>query len=195
MLAPTAQLLYACAHAMLQHGGRYTSLHWLYDLDRLIRVYAGRLDWDLFLAQAHAFEWSSAALAAFSESISLFETPIPPAVLHRLAQTSDRNAERVAALQSAPATHTIEEYQKLKALSWTGKVRLILALVIPAPAYMRWRYGLKTYWTLPAWYLYRWWGILKDALKSTLLVAHKVIIQTRPRNGSTLERSTQKSQP
>jgi hypothetical protein len=195
MLTPTAQLLYACAHAMLQHGGRYTSLHWLYDLDRLVQVYADRLDWDLFLAQAQAFAWSSAALAALSESVSLFETPVPPAVLDRLSHTSDRNAERVAALQSAPATHTLEEYQKLQALNWTGKLRLILALVIPAPAYMRWRYGLNTYWTLPAWYIYRWWEILKDALRTMLLVAQKIILPAQPKNGGTLERSTQKNHP
>ncbi len=47
MLTPTAQLLYACAHAMLQHGGRNASLRWMYDLDLLMTVYAETLDWDL----------------------------------------------------------------------------------------------------------------------------------------------------
>jgi hypothetical protein len=173
MLTPTAQLLYACAHAMLQHGGRHTSLRWLYDLDRLIRVYAGRIDWELFLAQAGSFAWGSAASAAFAEIVRLFDTPIPQHVLDDLSKHSDRNTERVAILQETPATHTLEEYQKLKSLNGYGRFKLILALTIPSPAYMRWRYGLRTSWALPGYYLYRWWGIFKDALSTVVHLIQK----------------------
>jgi hypothetical protein len=170
MLTPTAQVLYACAHAMLQHGGRNTSLRWLYDLDRLIRVYAERerLDWDLLLSQARRFEWGSAASAALSEVVDTFDTPVPQKVLDDLSRHADRNTERVAALQKPPATHTLEEYQKWKALSWRGRIRLVLALIAPSPAYMRWRYGLRSAWALPAYYLYRWWGIFKDAIRTVI---------------------------
>jgi len=170
MLTPTAQVLYACAHAMLQHGGRNTSLRWLYDLDRLIQVYAEqeRLDWDLLLSQARLFEWGSAASAALSEVVKLFDTPVPRTVLDALSGRSDRNTERVRTLQDGPVTHTLEEYQKLKALNWRGQIRLTLALIAPSPAYMRWRYGLQSSRALPAWYLYRWWGILKDAIRTVI---------------------------
>ena len=52
MLTPIAQILYAASHAMLQHGGKNVSLCWYYDLDRLIRHYDGRMDWDQLLSQA-----------------------------------------------------------------------------------------------------------------------------------------------
>lgn len=168
MLTPTAQLLYACAHALLQHGGRNTSLRWLYDLERLIRVYAERLDWDLLLSQARLFEWGSAVSAALSEVVKLFDTPVPKTVLDELLNSSDRNTKRVRTLQDRPATHTLEEYQKWKALNWRGRVRLTLALIAPSPAYMRWRYGLHGSRALPAWYLYRWWGIFKDAVRTVI---------------------------
>src|SRR3990172_2209006 len=184
MLTPTAQVLYASAHAMLQHGGRNTSLRWYYDLDRLIRVYADRMDWDLLLSQARTFEWSSAAFAALSQTVAFFDTPIPQKVLDELSKHSDRNTKRVATLQAQPATHTLEEYQKLKSLNWYGRFKLVLALIVPRPAYMRWRYGLRSAWALPAWYLFRWWGILKDAIRTVVLLIQKVIQQAGRRNTS-----------
>jgi hypothetical protein len=168
-LTPTAQLLYGCAHAMLQHGGRITSLRWMYDLDRLVRVNAPRLKWDLLLSQALKFEWSSAVSAALSQLIELFDSPIPKFVLDDLAMSSDRNKERVIEMQVPPATHTLEEYQKFKALNTAGRLRLFVALVIPTPAYIRWRYKLKTNWALPGWYIHRWWRIFKDVMLTVRL--------------------------
>jgi hypothetical protein len=86
MLMPTAQVLYACAHAMLKHGSRKISLRWLYDLDQLMRVYAHRLDWDLLLRQAKVFQWSSALEAAFSQTTTTL-TPVPKHVLAELIET------------------------------------------------------------------------------------------------------------
>jgi hypothetical protein len=173
MLTPTAQVLYACAHAMLQHGGRNVSLRWLYDLDRLIRVHAGHIDWNLILSQARLFAWSSACSAALSQAVEFFATPVPENILDELSRYPDRNTKRVAALQNQPATHTLEEYQKLQALNWLGKLRLIVALTLPGPAYMRWRYGLKTCRALPLWYLYRWCGIVTDGIRTTRLLIEK----------------------
>jgi hypothetical protein len=188
MLTPTAQVLYACAHAMLQHGARNTSLRWYYDLDRLIRIYAGRMDWDLLLSQARIFEWSSAASAALAQTTALFGTPIPQKVLDDLPRHFDRNTKRVAMMQDRPATHTLEEYQKLKSLNGYGRFKLILALIVPGPAYMRWRYGLRSVWALPVYYLFRWWGILKDAIQTVIELMQK----SRP--GIHLDGSPGKSQ-
>jgi hypothetical protein len=176
MLAPTAQAIYACAHAMLQHGGRYASLRWLYDIDRLIFVYAGRIDWDLLLRQARRFEWGSAVSAALSQARAFFGTPVPGNILEALAGEMDRNSDRVITLQDPPLTHTFEEYQKLKSLDLHARLRLAWALVAPAPAYMRVRYGLKSNWLLPAWYFYRWWGILKDAVKTLWLLTQERVL-------------------
>jgi hypothetical protein len=188
MLTPTAQVLYASAHAMLQHGGRNTSLRWFYDLDRLIRFYADRVDWDLLLSQARTFEWSSAVSAALSQTVACFDTPIPQRVPEELSKQPDRNAKRVATLKNRPATHTLEEAQKLMSLNGHGRIRLILALIAPTPAYMRWRYGLKASQALPAWYLYRWWGIFIDAMQTVIELMQK----SRP--GNQLDGSPEKNQ-
>ena len=164
MLTPTAQVLYAASHAMLQHGGKNTPLRWYYDLDQLVRFYAERLDWDLLLSQARIFEWGSALNAALSQTYAYFDTPIPDKVRPSLSELNDRHQPLIELLQNKPATHILEERQKLLSLNWYGRFRLVLALIVPGPAYMRWRYQLKTSWALPAYYLFRWWGILKDFL-------------------------------
>jgi hypothetical protein len=184
MLTPAAQVLYASGHAMLQHGSRNTALRWLYDFDRLVWAYQERLDWDLLLTQARIFEWSSAVIAALSQAVALFGTPVPPNVLNELSKLSDRNTHRVAMMQDPPATHTLEEFQKWKSLNWYGRIKLFIALLAPSPAYMRWRYGLKNNQALPIWYLYRWLGILKDAMKTSVLLVRNVVSYTGHRNPS-----------
>lgn len=170
MLTPTAQILYAASHAMLQHGGDKAPLRWFCDLDRLIRHYDERADWDLLLAQAKNFEWGSALEAALAQTIAYFDTPVPGHVLANLAKHSDRHQSLVAQKQIRPATHILEERQKLLSLSWYGRVRLVLALAIPSPSYMRWRYQLKNSWLLPIYYPFRWWGILKDAFRTIIVL-------------------------
>jgi hypothetical protein len=173
ILTPAAQVLYAAAHAMLQHGGWNAPLRWIYDLDRLVRFYEGRLDWDLLLSQARALEWGSALSAALTKSTHRFGTPIPAQVMARLSASTDRHQKRVADKQIQPATHTLEERQKMLELNGYARMRLFLALLIPSPAYMRWRYPARSPWLLPFWYLWRWWGILKDGLRSLVSLVHK----------------------
>ncbi len=168
MLTPTAQVLYAAAHAMLQHGGRIAPLRWFVDLDRLIRFYGQRMDWDLLLSQAGVFEWSSALDAALAQTRMYFDTPIPASVRAKLSAYNDRHKDLVEYLKNKPITHTQEEHQKLMSLNTYGKIRLLLALIIPSPAYMRWRYDLKTSRALLIYYPIRWWGILKDGVNTVI---------------------------
>ena len=179
MLTPAAQVLYAASHAMLQHGGKNAPLRWFYDIDRLMRLYAGRMDWDLLLSQAKTFEWGSALDAALSQTITYFDTPLPGQARAGLSEQSDRHQQLVALLQNKPATHILEERQKLLSLNWYGRFRLGTALFAPSPAYMRWRYQLKNSWRLPAYYLIRWWGILNDAAQTVLHLAKRPSI-TKP---------------
>ena len=179
MLTPVAQVLYAASHAMLQHGGQNTPLRWYYDLDQLIRFYGERMDWDLLLSQAAKFEWGSALDAALSQTSAYFDTPIPGHVRARLSESSDRHRGLVALKQIRPATHILEEHQKLLSLNWYGKFRLVTALAFPTPAYMRWRYQLKNAWLLPAWYLIRWGGIFKDAVRTLFFLGVTRISEIR----------------
>ncbi len=95
-------------------------------------------------------------------------------MLNDLKENQDRNEERIMEIQKAPATHTLEEYQKLKSLNAMGRLKMIQALVIPGPAYMRWRYRLKHSWILPIWYIYRWWGIFVDGIKTYFHLIEKI---------------------
>jgi hypothetical protein len=173
MLTPAPQLLYAGSHAMLQHGGVNAPLRWFYDMDRLIRFYGERLDWNLLLRQAYQFEWGSALCAALAQTAAFFNTPIPEQVLISLSEHSDRYQKLVALKQTHPATHILEEYQKLLSLNWIGRFRLAHALIAPSPAYMRWRYHFKASWLLPAYYVFRWWEILIDGFRSLVSLFKK----------------------
>ncbi len=166
MLKPEAQILYASSHAMLQQGGSKTPLRWFYDGDRLIRHYKDRINWDLLLSQAKIFEWGSALNAFLEQTKNYFDTPIPDYVLNTLSKVSDPHQRIVTLKQKHPDTHTLAERQTLLSLNLYGRFRFILALLIPSPAYMRWRYGLKSSWLLPFYYIFRWWGILKDAIRT-----------------------------
>lgn len=176
MLSPAAQILYAAAHAMLQHGGKNTLLRWYYDLDLLVRYYGDRIDWGLLLSQAENFEWGSALDAALSQTCIYFNTPVPVHVRARLSERPDRHQKLVDFLKTKPDTHILEERQKLLSLNWYGRFRLVLALIFPNPGYMRWRYQLTTPWALPAHYLMRWWGIGMDFFPTMVSFLRK----TRP---------------
>jgi hypothetical protein len=166
MLTPAAQVLYASAHAMLQHGGYKVPLRWEYDIDQLVRVYATRMNWDLLLDQARDFEWTSALQAALSRACELFDTPVPSDIQDDLAQSSDRHVHLVAYKQTRPATHIHRERLKWLSLNWAGRLQQVWALLFPSPSYMRWRYGFQDSWRLPGYYLWRWGGILKDGLRT-----------------------------
>jgi hypothetical protein len=179
VLTPAAQLLYASAHAMLQHGGKSAPLRWFVDIDRIIRVYEGRMDWELVLSQARVFEWGSALDAALELAREYFDTPIPQGVLDELSKHSDRHRALVEELKRQPLTHTQGELQMLQTLNTHGKIRLFLALVFPSPAYMRRRYKLKTPWALPPYYLLRWGGILADGVRTLIILIKNSLPHTK----------------
>lgn len=171
MLTPTTQLLFASAHAMLQHGGKKTPLRWYYDIDRLIRFYGVQIDWDILLSRAMDFEWSSALEAALSKSSDLLGTPIPESVARTLSTRTDANRILVEANLQKAETHTLEELRKMRSLNISGKFGLLLSLLFPQPSYMYRRYHFRSPGLLPAYYLFRWWGIFIDLLITVLSIA------------------------
>ncbi|MDX9993535.1 MAG: nucleotidyltransferase family protein [Anaerolineales bacterium] len=175
MLSPEAQLLYAASHAMLQHGGQRSPLRWFYDIDRLVRYYQPRLDWNLVLAQAVRFEWGSALAAALDQAVDYFDTPIPDPVRRALSALSDRHQDLVSQKQTQPATHTLLEYQTFKTMNREARFRFVLALAFPAPVYMRWRYRFQSVWLLPWYYLRRALGILKDGLWTLFVLLRQAL--------------------
>jgi hypothetical protein len=175
VLTPVAQMLHAAVHSMLQHGGSDTPLRWYYDLDQMVRYYQNRLDWDVLLFQAGKFEWGSALEAALSYTLACFDTPIPNDVRSRLSNHSDRHRKLVALKQVQPSTLILGEHQQLLSMNWHGRFRLVLALIFPSPAYMRWRYKFQSIWVLPWYCLVRWAGILRDGIDTVLVLIRGAI--------------------
>jgi hypothetical protein len=173
MLTPMAQLLHSAAHAILQHGDRNSPLLWFYDLDRLLRVYAERMDWDLLIDRAMEFQWGSVLYDAFSQTHSYFNTPIPDFVYSKLSKQSDGYKNLIVLKKNNPETLLIDEGQELMALKGWVRFRLALVLIAPAPAYMRWRYQFKTSWKLPVYYLLRWWRIFEDAVRTVIVLLRR----------------------
>ncbi len=173
MLSPIAQLLYASAHIALQHGEKDAPLRWYYDVDLLIRAYAERMDWDALLSQAKNFKWGSALRAVIFKTREYFDTPIPREIENQLANISDQNQKLVEMLKHKPATHILEEFQKMAVLNGRARLQLMWTLIFPDAAYMRWRYQFQTGWLLPAYYLIRWLGIFKDGVSTLRSLLHK----------------------
>lgn len=171
-LNPTANLVYLCAHHMLQHGSGSAPLRWIYDLHRLVLSRGAGIDWAELAARAEALGWGPAILAGLELSAACFDTPLPVGLLASLRARSSPGVDRLVALKSSRArTRMIATLRKLTSMGWGAGLRLALALVFPAPAYMKWRYRPNPAWTWPLYYPYRWWDVFWDGVKSVTLEA------------------------
>jgi hypothetical protein len=173
MLTPEANILYVAAHTILKHGPRGAILRQYYDLDRLISLNGDRLNWDLVINQANKFEWSSALHEALTKTHEYFDTLVPANVFTDLSKITDRHQSLIARMKTEPKSRVLEEYQNILALKWYGRILVFLELLVPGPTYMRWRYKLKNAWSLPWYYLVRWFGIIKDGFRTLLVLFEK----------------------
>jgi hypothetical protein len=176
LLTPTAHLLYLAAHLMLQHGGAQARLLWFCDLDLLIRRQADRLDWDELLRCAREFHWATALRAALQGAQERLGTPLPPGVLAALAETYDHQAAHLVEGQTDPRqTRAIRVWNFLSSLDWQARLRLALAIVLPSPAYVRWRYQPRPGWLWPLCYPYRWLDMLRKGLYTMVKLTRRRI--------------------
>ena len=165
-LKPEAQILYAAAHAILQHGEGSAPLRWFYDVDSLVRHYETSIDWKLLCSQVQTVEWGSALHRFLTRTIDYFDTPIPKRVMDTLANIPDQHLKLIIAKENNPRTRFDAEYQRLLSLNVLGRARLVFALLFPSPAYMRWRYGLTNPLKIPFFYFFRWGEIIKDVIRA-----------------------------
>jgi hypothetical protein len=177
-LNPTANLLFLAAHLMLQHGGGQASLHWLLDLQRLVKFRGDKIDWQAITTQAQVFGWSGALGAALEAGEACFATPLPEGLISRLQALKSTNDNLVQLKKEYATTRMLREWKMLKSLNWQGRVKLMLALLIPAPAYIRWRYHPQPAWIWPFCYIYRWFDIARDGWKTIIGMIHLPIKQS-----------------
>ncbi len=157
VLGLEAQVLHLCAHLLLHHRGR--GLLWQMDIVALLHAWGGRIDWDLVLAQAAAFDLVLPLRQVLAELAATWHAPVPALVLHRLAALSPSPAEqqvvqRLTAAQRPTARRFWADLASLP--TWQQRLRFAGLHLFPSPAYMRQRYTLSHAALLPAYYLYRW---------------------------------------
>ena len=83
---PATLLLHGCAHVSLHHS-RALRLIWLVDVDRLARSEA--LDWDALSERSARWGLGLAAYTTLKTTAAWLGTPLPAAVMARLAQQAD----------------------------------------------------------------------------------------------------------
>lgn len=162
ILRPEANLLYLCAHAILQHGEGASSLLRFYDLHRLITA-SPALDWSLVLAKATDFGWEYVLERGLSLSQAYFGTGLPDGILTHLQE--QRATAKFAELiegRRQPAGRWRGTTSRLSAMGWSGRIRLAVGLASPPPSYMRYRYGLPNNWQALLHYPYRWWDAASE---------------------------------
>ena len=161
---PEAQLLHLCGHAILQHGEGDLRLQRFYDCHLLI-AQTLRFDWRALLDQAARLGWSYAIDRMLTRTHDYFRTVIPDEVWHELRHAGSGDpkatwARKVAvALEGKGAASAIA---RARAFAPSPLFALYqgLRVLVPSPAYMRWRYGPKAR-VLPFAYVRRWFEIAR----------------------------------
>ncbi len=161
-----AHLLYVAAHLMLQHGGNRARLLWFYDLHLLATKYHQYVDWNAILKQAVLLRWVAALYTALVECQERYDTRFPDGYLAELKTLGDvRDWQLVAFMKSPSDNRMVETFRHLPKMRRAVRLRLILTLIFPSPAYMRYRYKPSPEWLWPLYYLYRWVDVLSDGSK------------------------------
>jgi hypothetical protein len=164
-ISPTAELLYASAHLMLQHPLSTRRLVWFYDLDLLLRKWSDHIDWEALFQQAADFCWGSALQSALQSTQRYFNTPIKlEGLSYSINNTEiDRALERNQLIEQ---TRTIETWNMFSMLTGRDRVRFALGIFFPSPAYLKERYHPNPKWLWPLYYPYRWFDILSDNIRT-----------------------------
>lgn len=158
VLAPSAQLLHLAGHLALHHQHR--GLLWQYDLYRLLHEWGPALDWPEILEQARACELIGPLRDVLSDLATRWRAPVPPTVLTQLAAMEDspRAMAIYASMTRGERSSTQRLWTDLAGLpTWRARVRFAWRNIVPPPAYMQERYGLRHGWQLLPAYGYRWW--------------------------------------
>jgi hypothetical protein len=164
-LSTEANLLYLCAHAMLQHGGRQCLLIWIYDIHALVTKNAAVIRWEWLSEEAHRLGWTRVLLAGLRASQASFGTQIPEGVLHSLGLNTDQRLDRLLEFKAkSPKMRLLYDWYTLISLRWPDRIRYAAILIFPGRAYILRRYHPQPVWIWPVYYLYRWGRMFGDAI-------------------------------
>jgi hypothetical protein len=157
-LDPTASLLYLAGHMKLQHYDERPPLIWLSDFYLL--SFRPEVDFEALFDAARSFGWEAALAATAAEVEDRLGVELPPP----LSTYAQAVPMPIPPQKGGPGY----AWTELASLSACGRVALLRALLLPSPAYIRFRYRPRPAWSWPLFYLIRWARLVSGALSLAL---------------------------
>ncbi len=163
---PEPELLYLCAHTLLQHGEANTSLFCYFDLHLLITKTA--LDWQMVVDKALELKWSYAVERTLTLAIQFFKTQVPEWVLDQLRtrRSIDEDSFRVTRLQGK-GNRWESEMMFLSKLPFAARLRIITTMLFPKKKFIQDRYSIPPGQPVLPYYFYRWFDAGLEVVWST----------------------------
>lgn len=147
---PTAHLLYLAAHMTLQHYDDTPSLLWLVDFALLAQDTSVR--WNELYQAADRFGWTDAVAETSREVETRLSLRVAPAL------PASQSTEIPAPAKGSPE----RALREIGSLGLAGRLALMKGYLLPAPAYIKWRYHSRRRWSWPLYYLVRWGQIARS---------------------------------
>lgn len=167
-LSDTAHLLYLAAHMKLQHYDEEIPLLWL--IDFYLLAFRGSIKWQEVKTDGDRLGWLPAVGAVAFDIRERLDVTLPEPLAALVVAPGD-------ALHRRGARNEPERvWNELRTSSWSGRVSLVRAYLLPSLEYIRFRYG-RLGW--PLGYVRRWIAMLVRAW--SLVVRHfRGKSETRP---------------
>ena len=151
-LKPEANLLYLCAHAILQNQGEPLDLLHLLDLHMIIT--RSNLDWNLIMEQATILNWTDAVTQALSMLPILFGTHLPEVMINELQNNHSKYGLPLLSLDPLQTTRRWDDWSSaFRQMSTRKRIRLIWLTVFPPGVFLRQQYHLSPNQVLLPYYI------------------------------------------
>lgn len=155
VLKPEANLLYLCAHAILQHGEADDRLQRIYDL-HLSAGHPG-MDWALVVNRAVDFGWTYALERGLTLAGRYFQTRIPAEVLSELIRRRPAGEDNTRAWKLQGSGRRWEmTLLNMKGRTLSERLRKLYSLTFPSPGALRAHYPQFSERSLIYCYFHRW---------------------------------------
>jgi len=161
---PADCLLYLCAHLIWQHSQERPRLLWFYDLYLLLQRYGQQMDWGELADLAIESGWGQPLYQALLGVEQRFGTQHPAGFIDELAHQAPVVRRLPGKGQTTNQRMQRWLWDSTGGLPWGLRLQMWMGLLLPDPAYMRWRYRPRADWLLLVYYPLRWWMLIKDGL-------------------------------
>jgi len=163
VLGTEAQIIHLCGHLCLHHEG--VELFWLHDVAEVVHAHKEVINWATVLDRAREFELILPLRQILNRVAADWRIDIPASVLSKLDSLEPSAQEKrifawLTATNPPPAQRLWADIRSLP--QWSQRLRFLWSNLLPSPAYMRQRYGVRHSALLPFYYPYRWYRGLRD---------------------------------